>query len=128
MAKAKPMRAHLKDLVSPDVNDLRTFQPRDPRNFALVLDAKIGVEGLPEHESFRMLLCTPVWLMENHAPGDVVVGHQLLIVMHYDFQAVAAHLAGYCRRCEGADWPDLVRQLMLLGRWEFDRTAVAQGA
>ena len=119
------MRAHLKGLTSPDVDNLRVFRPRDPRNFAFVLDARIGVEGLPEGEQFRMLVCTPLWLMENHGIHDVVVGHQLLIVLAFDLDAIARHLVDYCRRCEGDDWYGVVRQLMPLGRWEFDQTAQA---
>jgi hypothetical protein len=119
------MRAHLKRLSSPDVADLRIFRPRDPANFAIVMDAKIGVEGLDEGENFRMLLCTPVWLMENHAPADVVVGHQLLIVFRYDFEAIVRHLVEFCRRCEGDDWYAITRQLHALGRWEFEQAPAA---
>jgi len=115
------MRAHLKRLSSPDVADLRIFRPRDPANFAVVLDARIGVEGLDEGDNFRMLLCTPIWLMENHNLTDVVVGHQLLIVFRYDFEAIVRRLLDYCQRCEGPDWYSIARQLHALGRWEFER-------
>lgn len=117
------MRAHLKGLSSPDIDDLRVFRPRDPQNFAFVLDARIGLEGLAEGERFRMLVCTPAWLLENHNTRDVVVGHQLLIVFVYDLDAIVRHLVDYCRRCEGEEWYAIVRQLMPLGRWEFDQTA-----
>ena len=116
------MRANLKGLSSPDVDDLRVFRPRDPRNFAFVLDAKIGAEGIAEGENFRMLVCTPVWLMENHSVHEVVVGHQLMIVFAYDLDSITRYLVDYCRRCEGGDWYSVVRQLMPLGRWEFDQT------
>ena len=95
------MRAHLKGLTSPDVDDLGVFRPRDPRNFAFVLDAKIGIEGMPEGELFRMLVCTPFWLLDNHNVRDVLVGHQLLIVFVFDLNAIVQHLKDYCRRCEG---------------------------
>jgi hypothetical protein len=115
------MRAHLKRLTSPDTPDLRTFRPRDPQNFALVLEANIGVESLHEGDTFRMLLCTPAWLTENHAVTDVVIGHQLVIVFRYDFEAVVRQLTEFCSRCEGGDWYSIARQLNALGRWEFDQ-------
>jgi hypothetical protein len=122
------MRAHLKRLTSPDVADLRTFRPRDPANFAIVVDANIGVETLQEGENFRMLLCTPVWLMENHGLGDVVIGHQLLIVFRYDFEAVVRRLVDFCQRCEGDDWYAIARQLHIIGRWEFETEPQPQTA
>ena len=45
------MRAHLKRLTSPDIAALRIFRPPHPANFALVIDAKIGVECMDEGET-----------------------------------------------------------------------------
>lgn len=114
------MRAALRRLHSPDVQDLTTFRPEDPTDFALLLQAMIGPEGEPGEESFDVLVCTPNWLVRHHTSDDVVIGRHHLIVFNYDFARLAAAIEQFCVACEGTSWSEVVSKLTCLGRWEFE--------
>jgi hypothetical protein len=113
------MRAAVRRLHSPDVDDLREYVPGDPDVFGFLLQIMIGPEDGPGEESFDVYVCTPKWLMAKHGNGDIVEGTHMLIVFRYDYRLLRAFVEDKVRATEGTTWSDLARHLSLFGRWEF---------
>jgi hypothetical protein len=113
------MRAELKRLHSPDVDDLRTFVPPDPRLFQVFVQAMIGPDGDDAAESFDLVVCSPEWIRQQAENGPFVGAHHI-VVTKLDYNALVATIREFCRRCEGATWQQVAAKLSLLGRWEFD--------
>ena len=114
------MRAKLKGLHSPDVNDLKAFEPEKPRDFAILLQAFIGADDSNGEESFDIHVCTPAWLEQECKRVGVVSGRHKLIVEKYNFDAIEMYIRKVCERASGGDWDSVAAVLRELGCWEFD--------
>ncbi len=114
------MKAQLRALHSPDVQDLRSFVPKQSENFSLFVQAMIGLEGDDGEESFDFILCTPTWLQEHITQRGAVLGMHHVIVNQYDYEELLKVVRDFCDRCEGETWRDVAIRLGCLGRWEFE--------
>ena len=114
------MRAVLRWVNSPDIDDLRTFQPATDDSFGFLLQFGAGPEGEDGAESFSMVICTPQWLIENHTSADVVIGRHRLIVFRYDYDRIIGFLEAQVAAVRGMTWTDVAEKLGRIGRWEFE--------
>jgi hypothetical protein len=95
------MRAALKYLQSPDIDDLATFCPKEPSKFCFLLQMMVGPAAEEGAESFDVTVCTPQWLIE-HCPTDVILeGRHYLFVMEYDFAQIQNYLQQRIEACVG---------------------------
>jgi hypothetical protein len=114
------MRAALKYLQSPDIDDLATFCPKEPSKFCFLLQMMVGPAAEEGAESFDMTVCTPQWLIE-HCPTDVILeGRHYLFVMEYDFAQIQNYLLQRIEACVGENWEAVALQVGRLGKWEFE--------
>jgi len=114
------MKAELKRVHSPDVFDLKNFQPENTEKFAFLLQAMVGPEGKDCEESFDIEVCTPKWLEDTCGTDDVIIGCHYLIVRSYNYQKIVSAIKEFLKRCSGEDWNDVARKVSRLGRWEFE--------
>ncbi|SRR5258706_13558131 len=116
------MRAEVKEILCLDVAslDFADFCPDDLENFACKLQLLVGPHHHDVRESFDLMLCTPKWLIENHAPDDVVVGRHMLIVFEFGYERIVSYLRAYVARCTGNSWQQVAEKVGRLGRWEFE--------
>lgn len=114
------MRANLKRLHSPDVDDLKQFSPKNPKDFAFLLQIFVGVEGSDGEDSFDLQVCTPAWLERECKRVGVVSGRHRLIVDCFDINAIEMYLQDYCENIVADDWDGIAAILGELGSWEFD--------
>ena len=114
------MRAELKQLHSPDIYDLDSFQPKDPSNFGFLLQAMIGIEGEEGEESFDIMVFTPEWLKSNYAKGDIIWGRHSIIVFEYNIKLIRHHIEKYIEECVGENWQQIADRLARIGKWEFE--------
>jgi hypothetical protein len=114
------MRAELKHLHSPDVDDLRTFKPDDAMNFSIFVQAMIGPEGDDASESFDLTVCTPSWFAERAGRDGPVIGLHHIVVATFDYEALFKAVQSFCSRCEGRNWQEVGPKVARLGRWEFE--------
>ena len=114
------MKAELKGVHSPDVDDVRKYSPPDPVNFAVLIQALIGPMGEPGAESFNIEVCTPRWL-ETQLDGEgAIFGRHLLVVRNYDYEAIVKKIERFLDLCTGSDWPEIARKVSRIGLWEFE--------
>jgi hypothetical protein len=118
------MRAALKHLQSPDIVNLATYCPEEPKNFCFLLQMMVGPDAQEGAESFDVTVCTPQWLAE-HCPTDaILVGRHHLLVMEYDFARIQNYLRQLMETCVGKNWEEVALQVGRLGKWEFEDYAV----
>lgn len=113
------MRAELKRLHSPDVQNLASYVPVQRDNFGFLLQVMFGPLAHEGEESFDVMVCTPEWLKKNHK-ADFIIGRHYLIVFQYDYNRLFDFLKEYCSRCAGETWQEVAQQLGRLGKWEFE--------
>lgn len=114
------MRAELKRLHSPDVDDLSTYRPKASDEFCFLLQVIAGPEDLDGEEAFDVVVCTPKWIANNQKRSDLVVGRHYLIVLEYNYERILRFIEDYCSSCEGNSWPEVAERLGRLGKWEFE--------
>ena len=113
------MRARLRQLVCPDVDDLEKWSPPEGP-FGIGLVAKIGPSDADGEESFGMTLCTPEWFAAQRMRDQTIrSGTQTLFVKRYDYRAIKAFIERAVARAEGDTWTDVANKLSWLGHWEF---------
>ena len=114
------MRAAIRNLHSPDIDDLETYRPADPDRFGFLLQMLIGPVGGPGQESFDVQVCTPRWISETHANDEILIGRYLVIVFSYDFPSLKRFLEEKVAEAAGETWNDVAQYLGRFARWEFE--------
>jgi hypothetical protein len=116
------IRAELTAILCSDApnGDFSAYHPDNPTSFSCSLQLLVGIHNQGRGESFQLTLCTPQWLAETHAPEDIVVGKNLLIVFDYNYLHIVQWLNRYVERCTGETWEDIVKRVSALGSWEFE--------
>lgn len=114
------MRAHLKQIVSPDVEALDTFRPDDPTRFLIPVILSIGLEGTDAADDFSTMICSARSLAALAAENKVLAGQAFIIAETWDFPLIRERIAAYCASCEGETWEDILPMLTRLGVWEFE--------
>lgn len=114
------MKAEIKALHSPDLDDLAKGRPGDPENFGILVQAFLGPEGEDGEESFDFMVCTPAWLSDELAAQGHIWGRHHLIVPGYDYEAIKASIQELCDSTEAKTWPEVAALLARFGQWEFE--------
>lgn len=114
------MRAALKGLHSPDIEDLTKYCPKSPEKFCFLLQAMVGPASQEGAESFDIVVCTPQWLAEHCKYDEVLVGRHHLIVMEYNFGRIAHALQSLVEQCTGETWAEVGQKVSRIGKWEFE--------
>ena len=114
------MNAELKRLHSPDIDDLKNYQPTDKKKFAFLLQAMIGPEGKEGEESFDIEVCTPQWIEETYGREDIIIRPHQLIVLEYNFERINNAINDFLQSCSGDNWKEVAKKVARLGKWEFE--------
>jgi immunity protein 8 of polymorphic toxin system len=113
------VRAKLKRLHSPDIDDLESWSPGD-EPFGFQVSALIGPADSKGEESFDMIVCTPEWFAREQMRGQAIrSGIHTLFVTRYDYRALWNFIERAAQRSEGNDWHEIGLKLAWLGNWEF---------
>lgn len=109
------MRAEIKYLHSPDVNDLDSWEPADRANAGAFIQVMASPRGEPGEESFDLIVGTPAYLAEQGFADDEFV----LSVDRWDFPLIRTLLTDAFEQPEAEDWDHLGELLGRIGHWEF---------
>lgn len=114
------MRAALRRLHSPDIDDLASYRPERPDEFGFLLQMLVGPENGPGEESFDVVVCTPRWLEKKHNPQEMLIGRHYLLVFEYDYNRLLRAIEDLCDSAEGGSWGEVASKLSRIGKWEFE--------
>lgn len=120
LQRQPPIHPELRRLHSPDLWDMRSQQPDDPRDFGILVEAMIGPRDGPGEESFDFVLCTPSWLARLVAEERIVYGRHYLFVARYDYDAIFEAITRVCDSIQGETWQEVGERLARYGKWEFE--------
>jgi immunity protein 8 of polymorphic toxin system len=107
-------------LHSPDALDLKGYEPDDPANFGILVEATIGSPGSPGGDTFSFVTCTPSWLAQEWLEGEYRFGRHLLLLRKYDYNILWNAIEKLCHSVEGKDWDEVAQKLSRYGYWEFE--------
>jgi|ERR1044071_1200900 hypothetical protein len=114
------MRAAIRRLHSPDIDDLARYQPTEPDRFGFLLQIFVGPENGPGEESFDVVVCTPLWILDRYSREEIVEGRHMLVVFEYNYRRLEEFINAKVAHAVGATWEDVAMLLSRLGRWEFE--------
>ena len=113
------MRAKLKKLQSPDIQNLESWSPGG-EPFGFLLQAMIGPVDGSDEDAFDIMVCTPEWFATEMMAGQPVLsGIHTIFVASYDYHALKSYLQRAAQRYEEETWPEIALRLSWLGHWEF---------
>jgi len=114
------IRAHLRYLYSPDLEDLDQNSPPDPECFGILVQAFIGPHNGPGEESFDFMVCTLRWLATQVHDGEYLLGRHYLFLTRYDYAVLKRAIVHVCDLAEGETWQEVAERLARYGQWEFE--------
>lgn len=114
------MRAEVRHIISNDFFDEATWRPEVEDTFSFWISISVGPQGDIGEEQFQAQVCTPKWLMANHAKEEVVIGWQRILVMEYDWSRIEQAVQQWVASWSADDWHTLALHIARLGPWEFD--------
>lgn len=114
------MEAELKYLHSPDVYDLKAYEPTNSKEFSIFIQIMIGIKGEEGEESFNIILCTPEWIKVNYGPEDILIGRHHIIVQEYNYERLEKMIKEYIAKSSADTWGEIAEKLARLGHWEFE--------
>jgi len=120
------MKATIRRLHSPDVDDLASWTPKDPVCFGFLLQVLVGPEHQEGEESFDFVVCTPAWLRRQYGADSVIPGRHHILIFEYSFERLRCAIESIVDSAEGENWRDIALQIGRYGKWEFEdyRTTV----
>jgi hypothetical protein len=114
------MIPEIKELHSPDIYDLISYEPFPEDSFCFLVQLIAGPQGQEGEESFDVMICSPKWIMENVKEDEPLIGRHYLIMKKYNFDLLWYTIQSYCKLCEGKIWIECAEKLSRLGKWEFE--------
>lgn len=114
------MKAELKDIISPDIIDIRNFHPQKENCFSFLFEFTVGIKGEECGDQFSIEVCTPNWLLENLSKSEALFGTNRLIVLSYDVDLIINQITQYCSSCTGENWEEIADKISRIARWEFE--------
>ncbi len=111
------MKAEIKRLHSPDVQNLETYKPDS--DFGFLLQIIVNPEGVEGEESFDVMVCTPDWFKLNMGK-DIQWGRHYLFMKEYDYQKLDGFIEDFVSSISGNDWHEIGQKIGRLGKWEFE--------
>ena len=114
------MRAKIRHIFSPDIENLETWYPEDPDRFGFLLELIIGPADEEGEELFTFEVCTPQWLRERRETESAVFGHHRILVFDYDYRRIRQMVEGLVERTRGESWTEVATKLNRYATWEFE--------
>lgn len=114
------MKPAIKSIISPDIEDLSNYVPKEQDNFGFLLQLLIGPENEAGMESFEVTVCTPTWLSTKYEKTEIISGRHCLIVFEYNYDRMMSVINSYVTQCNGNSWKDVALKLARFAKWEFE--------
>lgn len=114
------MKAEIKAILSPDIQDLAKYTPENSEIVGFALQLLIGPHGQEGMESFQLTVCTPQWLSVTYSKDQIIVGRHYLIIFEYDYERLLHFMHSYVERCTGETWQEIATKLVRFGQWDFE--------
>ena len=112
------VRAKVKRIYSPDVEDLRSFASGD-NSFRFLLTLFVGPADSEGEESFDVVVCTPEWLLANVKEDEVLFLNPYVLMKAYNYDLLLNKVVGRIEGIFGKDWKEVAEKISAFTHWEF---------
>lgn len=109
----------IRNFWSSDV-DLKDYEPDDPKNFMVGVQADIGPVGESYADYFQFIICTPLWLNEEISHSLPMMRKGQLIVESYNYENICMIFNDFIQSCQADNWEEVVRLLCRVGIWDYE--------
>lgn len=113
-------KAELKGFFSPDIDDLKNFQPLKDDCFGFLLQTLVGPKGEEGEESFDIEIFTPKWLLSRYKKNEILFLRHSIIVFEYNYEKLMERITSSIERCSGETWDEVAEEVGRIGHWEFE--------
>lgn len=100
--------------------NLRGWEPDDPRSFAVFVHVGVGMKSGKGSDVFSIRVATPDGLSSLDGEGNIIAERPLLVVREYDSEVILEWLERVVSRCEADSWTSCVDNLRRYFDWEYD--------
>lgn len=128
------MTIHLEvtDLISHDVDDLRTWRPKSAEDVYLAFELEIGEVGVEGGHVFQLMVATPEGVAAHHhgkaleaftsmsGRGKTFDIDALMVIDAYDWATLRDLLLKRVASCERATWDESLDCLRAKFFWEYE--------
>ncbi len=113
------MRAEIKKIHSPDIQNLESYKPIENDNFGFLLQLFIGESHKEGADSFDLTVCTSKWIKNNFILEDGFSLKDHLIVSDYDFDEIKNYLENHINNLNETSWEKIAMKIDKIAHWEF---------
>jgi hypothetical protein len=116
------IRAVIKGLQSPDIQDLDSWTPPPDGGFSFLLEIMAGLRDEPGEERFQIVVCDLEWLRAQLPERRWVAVGRHLVLQGYDYSLLrsAAEELVATAAAEAKTWNEFALRLNEYAEWEFD--------
>ncbi len=115
----------------PDARGIESYEPSDPTDFCVSVQAFIGPGDSDPSDSFDFVVCSPKWLLANFhllrdpdddvTPPSLVVTQGIWIMESWSSQDIESNIRRLCEVVSpGPDWGSVADRLGRWMPWEYD--------
>lgn len=116
--KMKKIEIELKDIMSSDVRDFDSWQPR-LEDVYFPVEMSIGERGQIGADLFQCLIATPEDLRKARE-ALVIENRALIVVSRYEWPAILKELVSIIASIKAVDWLDASQKLQRYFLWEYE--------
>jgi hypothetical protein len=117
----KKTTLEIREVLGPPGVWLEGLEPASAKEVHYFVELAIGRRGEKDEARFDLTVATPEALLARATPeASVLSDRALLVVSHWDWDAIRAHLDEILARCEAPTLHDAIPLLQRYFRWEYE--------
>ncbi|MDA7418215.1 Imm8 family immunity protein [Xenophilus arseniciresistens] len=113
------IEVEIKSIIANDF-DISSQFPGNPENFGFWIEMEIGQKNAASADLFQLFVCSPAWIQAQLSEDRVWWPHASLVIRHFNYFDFLETMNNKISQVQGDNWEQIVSQLRLLARWEFE--------
>lgn len=104
-------------------NSSVTFEDYSPPSidfFGVWVEFKVGVEGVEGSDDFRVLVCSPNWLVAEMSSDGAAWGRHTLLMREFSCELIVKKINLLVENLPDNDWATAAQSLSRFAEWEFE--------
>jgi len=114
------MELEIKEIVSADVIEFRTWKPKNLEDVYFVIELSIGYLKEYGYDIFQTVITTSEALRKRGISTEEALKRKYFLVDAYNWKKIESDLAEIVRGCTCRNWDESVKKLTKHFSWEYD--------
>ena len=99
---------------------LEDFSPTSKDFFGIWIGFKVGFSENLGSDDFRVLVCSPNWLIAESSNKRAAWGRHTLLMKEFDYELMVTSINLLVEQLSGDDWEVVSHNLSKFVEWEFE--------